>query len=222
MFCTDDQIDTQGMLQAYALPSNEIDTFICNIKSIKTLHESAFYNRNNYKISSEFKYLYLNYNNISNIHNNTFVKLYNLKIIQVNHNLITIINSTMFHNNKLLTDIDLSHNRIHDFNLNLNILTELNSLYLNNNLLKVLDELIFKVYVIQSYVYLNIKHNKFACYCNMYWLARLHDDIKSIIMKSNNICSSSKLNETSLECFSKNKTGSRKCNDIILPTCIKC
>ena len=128
----------------------------------------------------------------------------------------------MFNNNKKLMLINLSNNKIHDFNLQLNKFTMLEMLYLNNNLLNVLDEFLFKEFIMKSRRYLMISHNKFACYCDMYWLASMQRQIKSQITLDNNICSSSKIHTTSLECFIKNKTGSGNCNNLNLPTCIKC
>ena len=99
----------------------------------------------------------------------------------------------MFNNNKKLMSINLSNNKI-----------------------------LFKEFIMKSRRYLMISYNKFACYCDMYWLASMHRQIKSHISKDNNICSSSKIITTSLEYFFKNKTGSGNCNNLNLPTCIKC
>ena len=126
----------------------------------------------------------------------------------------------MFDHNPLLITIYLTNNKIHEFNLNLNIFLKLTYLYLDHNLLKVLDTSLFKGFLMKS-TYLIIDYNKFTCDCDMYWLASMNGDITSILY-TNNICSSSKLNTTSLECFIKNKTGSGDCKNITLPTCNTC
>ena len=124
----------------------------------------------------------------------------------------------MFNHNKLLKEIDLAHNRIYEFNLNLNIFPKLDTLYLDYNLLKVLDKLLFKEFIMKS-THLIITNNNFICDCDMYWLASMNSDFNSTVYTKNNICKSSKLKNTSLECFITNKIGSGDCTNITLPTC---
>ena len=50
----------------------------------------------------------------------------------------------MFYNNTQLLLIDLSDNKIHKFNLNLNKFTKLEVLNLNNNHLKLLSDILFR------------------------------------------------------------------------------
>ena len=119
----------------------------------------------------------------------------------------------MFYNNTLLLLINLSDNKIHTFNLNLNKFIKLVILNLNNNRLKFLSEILFKEFIMK-YTYLYIKNNEFTCDCNMYWMASMNGDFNSTLDIQNNICQSSKLKNTSLECFIKKNTGQGKCNNI--------
>ena len=207
------------MLKQYAIERYDLEIFTCSGNSIKTLNNIAFYNRN-HDLMINVSALYLRKNKISYIHDNAFIKLQNLKAIFLDKNEITIINSTMFNSNSLLVSIELSFNRIHTFNLKLNIFPQLLYMFLHSNKLNVLDELLFKDFILK-YSQLTIYNNTFICDCDMYWLPRMHSNIKSK-MFTNNICSSSKLNKSSLYCYIKNKFGSNKCHNINLPTCKNC
>ena len=212
------------MLKKYAIRRDYTYIFNCNHKSIKTVHEFAFFNKSNNRDSRTnevLQYLYLTHNQIAYIHINVFIKLKNLQEIYLENNLLTIINNTMFNGNTNLELIDLTHNRIHEFNLNLNIFYYLRRVYLEHNLLEVLNISLFKEFILKKN-FLGLNNNTFICDCDMYWLASMNDEIKSIIYANTNICSSSKLNTTSLECFIKNKTGSGDCKNITLPTCNTC
>ena len=179
------------------------------------MNQFSFYNKDQggqYILTTA---LYLNINNITHVPINTFMQFTNLIIISLRRNYLTIINSTMFKHNKQLREIDLSINKIHTFNLKLNVFPNLTTMYLNNNKLNVLNELMF-IDFIKNSPYFTIYNNKYTCESDMNWLANMNNEFKSRIITEDDNCSSTTLNKTSIKCFIMKK--SEKCHIRNVPT----
>ena len=149
---------------------------------------------------NSIQYLYLNHNNITEVHNIHFIELTNLTSIYLNNNNIKLVNRLLFSKNIKLTYIKLSYNHITHFLLDINLLPSLKYLNLGYNYITRLNQSIFKNYVKQDNengAELIISNNSFSCVCNMMWLSYLEEVyIINIKHLNTDVCITCLLNST--------------------------
>ena len=211
-----DDVDEQGMLREYAINTTAY-AYVCSERMIRTLHSKSAYVKDT-NANNEFLILFsVSFNKIIHIPENLFTKLINLVNIHFRDNLISIINSYVFKNNKKLQYIELSLNKISVFNLELNTFPHLRRFAINTNRLTVLKENLFKNFISKNNT-LEIYDNKFICDCDMDWLPNMTGQIKSTIIIKTDICSGS-LYGITVECFIKKTSTYGKCVVETVPIC---
>ena len=185
-------------------------TLSCTDLPIKALHVNAFISPNcNY---NSIQYLYLNNNNITELHIYQFIKLTNLTQIYLNYNKIQLVNRLLFLKNIKLTHINLSYNRIIKFVLDIVTLPSLEYLNLGYNYITRLNHSIFKKYIKkgnnQYMKTLLLYNNSFDCVCDIMWLSNLGKlDIINIKHLDTDLCIKCLLNKacTGVGIFNKKK-----------------
>ena len=122
--------------------------------------------------------LYLNNNQISNLHEDTFISLSNIERITLNNNNITVIPYLLFNYNHKLEILELEDNNIKIFIIELSHLLHLNSLSLVGNPIETFHEgtlktfFIHKVDVFKDMTFNNLTEH-LTCYCSIAWLIRI-------------------------------------------------
>ena len=147
---------------------------MCSFRNINCSH---------YKITyPNFKSLYLNDNNITELHEDVFTSLPNIIIINLHNNRITSISYYLFINNNKLFYINLYNNKIKTFIVELAHILHLQLLHLDENLIETFHEGTLKNFFIQNIndvKYMDITFiNNVTCDCNVNWIRRIKKEIK--------------------------------------------
>ena len=129
-----------------------------------------------------FKFMYINNNNITELHEDLFTSLPNIKKINLSYNRITSISYYLFINNNKLEEIFLSYNIIKIFIVELAHISHLRILNLIENPIETFHEGTLKNFFIRNKNNNKIMGvsliNKIICDCNMHWIQRITDEIE--------------------------------------------
>ena len=146
-------------------------------------------------------YLSLIHNSIIELNSTVFKYLTLVRTIRLQYNNIKIIHKLLFSTNIKLTTISLHHNLIHQFNLDVYPLINLEYIYLSNNKLTTLNQSVFKIiFTNTSKIELSLQNNTFKCVCDMHWVTELKVISKRIEISVEDVCQS---NNNTLKCWFK-------------------
>ena len=153
----------------------------------------AFRNINcsHYKITySQFEFMHLNNNYITELHEDLFISLPNIKTIDLRINLIKSISYNLFINNTKLEEIFLNNNKIKIFIVELAHILYLRYLFLNENPIEALHEGTLKYFFIRTTNGTKMMTVDFitnaTCDCNANWIRRIKKEIKILLFKFEN------------------------------------
>ena len=146
---------------------------MCSFRNINCSH---------YKITYPyFKIIYLNNNNITELHEDLFTSLPNIHTIVLHTNQITSISYYLFINNNKLEYILLNNNKIKIFIVELAHILDLKGLYLDGNTIETFHEGTLKNFFIRNintikYMAVGFTNNV-ICDCNINWIIRIKEEI---------------------------------------------
>ena len=142
---------------------------------------------------------------ISRVNYKNFIKLKHLTSINLSNNKIQYIEKQLFKFNIKLKHIFLHKNLITSFHLYLYNLTQLQTLRLDVNKIKTLQNDVFRNFFTKKNT-LNLTSNNLACDCSMYWV-RDTDVQTNIKLSPNDKCTLEIRKDLSVKCF----IGKEKC-----------
>ena len=137
LFCMNDQLESI-FLKNNLLTSINKRTFamLDHLKILDFSYNHISELSGKFLNSSNLNKLYLNCNQIQNVHFDAFHELANLTHLELQHNRIELLNAIMFENTSKLQYLNLNNNRIVQLRLEFfSYLSELTDLHLRNNLL---------------------------------------------------------------------------------------
>ena len=155
--------------------------FRCNNADIITVDMCTFRHANctNYDINyPRIELIYLINNQISYLHEDTFISVPNVELISLNQNNLTSIPYLLFSNNHKLTFLDLNENNIKIFIIELSHILHLNILSLAGNPIETFHEGTLKTFFMHNmnddkYMSFDNLTEHLKCYCNIAWLIRI-------------------------------------------------
>ena len=164
---------------------NNVDTYFCEKRNITAIDMCSFRNKNcsHYKIIyPNFEFMYLNSNNVTELHEDLFISLPNIKKIDLHNNRITSISYYLFINNNKLLFINLYNNKIKTFIVELAHILSLRTVLLSRNPIETLHEGTLKYFFIRNThmkKFMGIGFiNNVKCDCNVNWIRRIKKEIK--------------------------------------------
>ena len=215
----DQRVIVHNTLIANAIRMKSSTRYKCENHYIIQLDRYSFAINNNISSYNNLKELLLNDNTLTKLHCEQFIDLTELSYINLKHNRLKVMGPDIFKYNTKLTNIDISYNQIESFNVVIDDLPSLRILRMEHNIVKTLEEHIFKEYIYgngSKRNTLNIDNNKLDCGCLMYWILEIHKKgyyIKAKMSKDG-MCKGLLNPRVSLECFYVNRDIPMPCDKI--------
>ena len=156
-----------------------MNTYTCSYADLIAVDMCSFRNCTDYRMTYfMLATLFLNENQISHLHEDTFIALPNIQYISLQFNNITSIPYLLFSNNHKLKQLDLNDNNINKFITELSHLQQLRSISLVKNPIETFHEGTLKTFFMhntneQKMISLDNLTEHLKCYCNREWLIRI-------------------------------------------------